>query len=473
MKKHRSPGAKIWIICLLLLGFTAGTGSVAIYQIEQMNRRLRLISTDSLPAIFSLGRAEGLVKDIRGKMRSYIVADKAEEKRQNEVQFVALEHQLTAELEKYRVFVNDDQERDLWAQLPPAYERMISVWNLQIRPISQEPAHKDEALNLFTKVFLPRFEDYNKRLDQLVNWKKTQTDESAVSAIQVGSTGRAWVLFLIPCAVICGGVLCFAVVRSTNRSLRTSVKELERQAKGLNEAVHQIADVSRTVENGAAAQMTSIAETTASSAGIAEAINRNAGSAQSAAEHMDVVARSMGQANDGLTGVLAEMRNTRAANENIVRIIKLIEEIAVQTNLLALNAAVQAAQAGEFGLGFGVVAGEIRDLAQRTSEAAKETAAIVGNASQGFRQSSERIEEIAAVMRQVASGASGVKLLIDEVDSRDQVQAREAQSISASMATIERVAQANAASAQQSASTAGKLGEQVKRLTDLIGVLEW
>jgi methyl-accepting chemotaxis protein len=87
--------------------------------------------------------------------------------------------------------------------------------------------------------------------------------------------------------------------------------------------------------------------------------------------------------------------------------------------------------------------------------------------------SSERIEQIAAVMRQVTSGASEVKLLIDEVDSRGQAQARDAQSISASMATIERVAQANAASAQQSASTAGKLGEQVTHLTNLVGVLEW
>jgi hypothetical protein len=473
MGKRLSPGAKTWIICLVLLAFTAGTGVVAIYQIDQLNRRLRSISANSLPAVFSLGKAEGFGKDIRGKMRSYIVAEKPAEKHQNEVQFVDLERQLVSELDKYRGFLDDDQERELYAQLQPAYQRITAAWNTQVRPMCQDPAHKDEALKLFTKAFLPRFEDFNKRLDQLVTWKKARTDENAASAIRVGDTGRAWVLFLIPCSVLCGGLLSFVVVRSTNRALRTSVRELERQARELNEAVRQIADASRTVEHGAEAQMKSIAETTSSSAQIAETINRNAVSAQSAAERMDIVARSVGQANGGLEEVLAAMRDTRSSNENIVQIIKLIEEIAVQTNLLALNAAVQAAQAGEYGLGFGVVAGEIRNLAQRTSEAAKETAEIVGNASNSFLASSERIEQIAAVMREVTGGASEVKLLIDEVDSRGQVQARDAQSISASMSTIERVAQANAASSQQSASTAGKLDEQVRRLSELVGVLEW
>jgi len=473
MNKRLSPGAKIWIICVVLLGFTASTGAVAIYQIDRMNGQLQSISSNSLPAIFSLGKAGGFGKDIRGKMRSCIVADKPAEKHTNEAQFADLERQLTAEMEGYRSFLKDSQERELWAQLRPAYERMTAAWNNQVYPISQDPAHKDEALSLFTKAFLPRFEDFSKRLDQLMMWKKTQTDENAASAIRVGSTGQAWVGFLVPCSVLCGGILSFVVVRSTNRSVRASILELERDAKELSAAVRQIADASRTVEHGASAQMKSIAETTLTSAGIAETINRNAGSGQSAAERMDIVAQRVAQANEDLTEVLAAMRDARSSNENIVRIIKLIEEIAVQTNLLALNAAVQAAQAGEFGLGFGVVAGEIRKLAQRTSEAAKETAAIVGNASNSFIASGERIEQIAAAMRQVTSGTSEVKLLIDEVDSRGREQARDAQSISASMETIERVAQTNAASARQSASTAGKLDEQVTRLTKLVGVLEW
>ncbi len=471
--KHLSPGARIWVICVVLLAFTASTGAVAVYQIDQMNARLRAISSNSLPAIFSLGRAEGFAKDIRGKMRSYIVADKAEEKRQNENQFMALERQLAAELLQYRNFLREEREQELWAQLQPAYARMAAAWNSQVGPQSKDPAHKDQALDLFTKAFLPRFQDFNNRLDQLVAWKKMQTDENAEAAIRVGGTGQRWVLLLIPCAVVFGGLLSFVVVRSTNRALRASVQELERQARELKEAVHQIANASRTVERGAEAQMRSIAESSSSTAQIASTIDRNAGCAQLAAQRMEGVAGIVAEANKDLTQVLGAMGEARSANERIVQIVKMIEEIAIQTNLLALNAAVQAAQAGEYGLGFGVVAGEIGNLAKRTSDAAKETAAIVGNASGSFHATSEQIEQIVAVMRQVTCGASEVKLLFDEVETRGHEQAREAQSISSAMVKVERVAQANAASAQRSASVGASLGDQVKRLTELVAVLEW
>jgi hypothetical protein len=461
------------LICAVLLGFTVGTGVVAVCQIERMNGRLHAISADSLPAVFSLARTEGLAKDIRGKMRSYIVADKISEKRQNEAQFGNLEQQLVTELQQYSSFVNDDSERMLWSQTQPAYQQMTEVWNGEVYPKAQNPAGKEEALSLFTKVFLPRFEDFNQRLDRLVTWKKAQTNEYAVSAMQVGSAAEGWVTLLILCSVVCGGLLSFFVVRGANRSLRTSVAELEHQAQSLKEAVLQIAQAGRSVEQGAMAQMKSIAETTSSSLQIADTINHNAGSAQAAAERMDHLAVQVGQANQELDDVLRAMREARLSNENIVRIIRVIEQIAVQTNLLALNAAVQAAHAGDEGLGFGVVAGEIRNLAQRTAEAAKETTGIVGEVSERFRTSSERIEQIATVMGQTTGKASEVKQLIDEVESRGHAQAREARAISSAMENVEQVARANAASAEQSSRTAEALDQQVRRLSELVNVLDW
>jgi methyl-accepting chemotaxis protein len=473
MGKNLTPGAKVWMISFVLLGFTASTGAVAVYQINGMNRQLRLITANSLPAIYSLGKAEGFGKDIRGKMRSYIVADKTADKNQNEAQLIGLERQLASELATYQGFLNSDRERDLYASLQPAYERMKSLWENQIFPLGQDPALKDEALSQFTKVFLPCFEDFNQKLDLLVAWKKAETDANAASAIGGGRTGQGWVLFLVPCSVLCGSLLSFIVVRSTNRSVRSSVQQLEREARELSTAVQQIAAASRTVAHGANEQMKSIAETTVSSAQIAETTSRNAVGAQSAAKRMEVVASSVGRANRDLAEILSAIQETRNSYENVVRIIKLIEEIAVQTNLLALNAAVEAAHAGESGLGFAVVASEIRSLAQRTATAAKETAGIIANATGSFHSSSARIEQIASVMHQVSSAASDVKALIDEVDVRSQQEALGVQSISAAITALQKVAQNDAASAQQSALICDKLDEQVTRLTQVVGVLEW
>jgi methyl-accepting chemotaxis protein len=473
MKHYLTPGAKIWIICFVLLAFTASTGAVAVYEINAMNQKLRSITGNSLPAVYSLGRAEGFGKDIRGKMRSYIVADKPAEKYQNETQFAKLEQQLVAELESYRRFLDTDRERELFSALQPAFEGLKTVWNVQIRPLSQDPTRKDEALATFTKVFLPCFEDFNKKLDLLVAWKKAETDANAATAIRGGETGQIWVLILIPCSVICGSLLSFVVVRSCNQSLRSSVQQLELEAGELSAAVQEIAAASRTVEQGASEEMRSIAETTASSAQIAEMTSRNATSAQSVVMRMDAVDRSVAQANHDLAEILSAMQETRNSNESVVRIIKLIEEIAFQTNLLALNAAVEAAHAGESGMGFAVVANEIRNLAQRTATAAKETAAIIGTATESFHSSSGRVERITGVMCQVSSGASEVKSLLDELDSRCHQEALGAQSISSAMSALQKVTQGDVASAKQSAVICKKLAQQVTRLNRVVGVLEW
>jgi methyl-accepting chemotaxis protein/methyl-accepting chemotaxis protein-1 (serine sensor receptor) len=406
-------------------------------------------------------------------MRSYIVADNLVEKKQNESQFTALEHQLKSELGSYRIYIRERQEGDLYASLQPAYDRMTAVWVNQIQPASQDAAHKVEALAMFTKVFLPCFEDFNRKLDLLVVWKKAATDAEAADAIRAGGIGQGWVLFLMPCSVLSGSLLSFIVVRSTNRSMRSSVRQLEQEAKELSEAVTEIAVTSQVVETGAGEEMRSIAEATNCTAEIAETTGRNANSAQTAAERMEVVARSMGHANQDLNEILSAMQETRISHENVVRINRLIEEIAFQTNILALNAAVEAAHAGESGLGFAVVANEIRNLAQRTAAAAQETAGIIGRATGSFQSSSGRVDKIAGLIRQVSVDASEVKALLDELDGRSHQEAAVAQSIFRLMSTMQKIAQGNVASGRQNATISRKLDAQVQRLTQVVGVLEW
>ena len=96
---------------------------MAFYQINRMNRQLHLITANSLPAVYSLGKAEGFLKDIRGKMRSFIVAEQADEKRQNEIQLAELERELALEMANYDKFLRDDHERELFSNFSPLTNR--------------------------------------------------------------------------------------------------------------------------------------------------------------------------------------------------------------------------------------------------------------------------------------------------------------------------------------------------------------
>src|SRR5207244_10871513 len=111
------------------------------------------------------------------------------------------------------------------------------------------------------------------------------------------------------------------------------------------------------------------------------------------------------QVNNSLDRMVEQMKEIDTSSNKIARIIKVIDEIAFQTNILSLNAAVEAARAGEAGMGFAVVADEVRNLAQRCSQAAKDTSVLIEESIQHSKTGKVRLDEVAAAMRQVTDSA--------------------------------------------------------------------
>jgi len=176
------------------------------------------------------------------------------------------------------------------------------------------------------------------------------------------------------------------------------------------------------------------------------------------------------------TGQLAEMvgamEEIDAASDRISRINKVIDEIAFQTNILALNAAVEAARAGEAGLGFAVVAEEVRNLSQRSTKAARETAALIEESSARTRLGRTKVDQVAGSIRELAGQSAEVRSLVEEVrlGSRDQLQAIER--IGAAIDQIERVTKQSASGAVEGSAAAEELTAQAKGLRDVVSILE-
>jgi methyl-accepting chemotaxis protein/methyl-accepting chemotaxis protein-1 (serine sensor receptor) len=173
------------------------------------------------------------------------------------------------------------------------------------------------------------------------------------------------------------------------------------------------------------------------------------------------------------------MNEINASSDKISKIIKVIDEIAMQTNILALNAAVEAARAGEAGLGFAVVAGEVRSLAQRSAQSAKDTSALIEESIAKSHAGKDRLERVAVAVRAITDSSTKIKGLVDQVKVGSEEQARGSEQVARAIMEMEKVTQTTAASSEESAAAAAALSAQsgnlhdiVARLTSMVGSSE-
>ena len=222
-------------------------------------------------------------------------------------------------------------------------------------------------------------------------------------------------------------------------------------------------DLSRRTEQQAA----SLEETAAALDEITATVRKTAEGARQARE---VAARTRGDAEHSgavVRQAVAAMGEIEASSRQVGQIIGVIDEIAFQTNLLALNAGVEAARAGEAGRGFAVVASEVRALAQRSAEAARNTAGVIDSALRTTRTGSERFERLGQAIQALSEDAAQTQRLADQVSSQSREQTAAVQQISLTLVQLDTVTRKVAADAKNRASAAATLTEQVGSLQQI------
>ena len=245
------------------------------------------------------------------------------------------------------------------------------------------------------------------------------------------------------------------------RKLRNISDEISKSADEVSSASGMVSSSSQTLAEGASVQASSIEELTST---LEEISSMTAQSAEHAHQANNLMSQEAKTSFDRITQKMKDMQDAVTssvqASEETAKIIKTIDEIAFQTNLLALNAAVEAARAGEAGAGFAVVSDEVRNLALRSAEAAKNTAALIADSTAKIHQAYTLFEQINTELSNNRQVAGKVAELLGGVAQASQEQAEGIRQINTAIGEINNATQGNAATAEESASAAEQLNAQ-------------
>jgi methyl-accepting chemotaxis protein len=369
------------------------------------------------------------------------------------------------------------------------------------------------ALQIYEEKTLPLGTKARELSDQLV---KYQIDEGAAEFQRGESTRTAAVtltVVLTLVAVALGGGLAWFITRSITEPVRQAVRfaktvaggdltatidvdgrdevaallaALSQMNEGLVQIVRQVRQGADSILTGAGEiaagnanlsqrteeQAANLEETAASMEQMNATVRQNADTAQTATQLAQSASAVATRGGDVVQQVISTMGDISASSRKIADIIGTIDGIAFQTNILALNAAVEAARAGEQGRGFAVVAGEVRALAQRSAQAAREIKGLIGQSVDNVDTGSRLVGEAGSTMTEIVSQVRRVADLIAEMGSATQEQTTGIGQVSEAVSQLDRVTQQNAALVEEAAAAADSLRGQAQRMHEVVGVFK-
>ncbi len=374
--------------------------------------------------------------------------------------------------DEYKAVADKDDEQDYIAAFESARAKWLELSAQVVRGRSEDTREgRRLAIDLVLGDSTARFEEMRTWIDKLQDHTAEEASSEFADAEATFATLSWTQILLCGAAVVSGGLLAFFISRGVSTVLKRVSTSISDGARQLSNACHQVSASSQNLAQGASEQAASLEETTSSLHEMSGRTRRSADNAVTAARISGDTKSAADRGNTAMHRMGVAITEIEKSAKDTAKIIKVIDEIAFQTNLLALNAAVEAARAGEAGKGFAVVAEEVRNLAMRSAEAAKNTARLIEESVQSARNGVTISAEVGTTLEEINAAATQVNELITGIAADSREQATGIEMMNSAVSQMDKVVQSNAATAEESAAASEEMSAQASALNDIVGEL--
>lgn len=355
-----------------------------------------------------------------------------------------------------------------WEEDRITFVELSTNYDKAFRETEQLKVEMKAVQNFFKEYASLSFSNYHEQMEQLIELTSTET-ELKIHNADSDNEFLYWLNIIGLIAVIgAAGFLGFFITSSINKSLQQIVYRLKSGSEQVDDSSTQLSSASQSLAESVSEQAASVEEATSSIEEMTSQIkqtNENTSSAEvSMLEAKELVMKGV----KAVEQLAQAMDDIKASSLETSKIIKTIDDIAFQTNLLALNAAVEAARAGDAGKGFAVVAEEVRNLAQRSASAAKDTSLLIQKSQKSSVEGAEIAHSATDHLNNIKNSAMKVDAMIAEISAASKEQAIGIEQMNAVMIDMDRVVQNNASTAEESASTAEELSSQAAEMMFIV-----